>query len=165
MILRGSVWKFGDNINTDLIAPGRYYHLRSNLKELSQHLLEDIDPEFVYKIKSGDLLVAGKNFGSGSSREHAAQIIKIAGIGAILAQSFARIFFRNAINVGFPALQCDISSMETSDVVEINMETGEIKNITKNLKIRFTPLPQVMVNILKEGGLVNYYLKNKDFII
>lgn len=165
MILRGSVWKFGDNINTDLIAPGRYYHLRSNLKELSQHLLEDIDPEFVYKIKSGDLLVAGKNFGSGSSREHAAQIIKIAGIGAILAQSFARIFFRNAINVGFPALQCDTSSIETSDVVEINMETGEIKNITKNLKIRFTPLPQVMVNILKEGGLVNYYLKNRDFII
>jgi len=104
MRLRGKVWKFGDNISTDHIAPGRYFHLRSNLPELAKHVLEDADPEFARKMSKGDMVAAGKNFGLGSSREHAPTIMKIAGISCVLAKSFARIFYRNAINVGLPVI-------------------------------------------------------------
>ena len=162
-ILIGRSFKFGDDISTDLIAPGRYFHLRSNLPELAKHVLEDADPEFVNKIKEGDFVVAGKNFGLGSSREHAPAIMKIAGVGAVLAKSFARIFFRNCINIGLPALICDTDSIDDGDVLEINLGEGIITDKTKNLQIKFNPLPEVMIKILNDGGLVNHIEKNKGF--
>jgi len=162
-ILIGRSFKFGDDISTDLIAPGRYFHLRSDLPELAKHVLEDADPEFASKIKEGDFVVAGKNFGLGSSREHAPAIMKIAGVGAVLAKSFARIFFRNCINIGLPALVCDTDSIDDGDVLEINLGEGIIIDKTKNLKIKFNPLPEVMIKILNDGGLVNHIEKNKGF--
>ena len=162
-ILKGKSFKFGDDISTDLIAPGRYFHLRSNMGELAKHVLEDADPEFAKKIKSGGFVVGGKNFGLGSSREHAPTIIKIAGAGAVLAKSFARIFFRNCINVGLPALICDTDKIGDGDLLEINLGEGTIKNITKNLEISFSPLPEVMVKILGDGGLAEHVRKNRGF--
>ncbi len=156
MTWKGKAHKFGDNISTDLIIPGRYFHLRDNLPELAKHILEDADPEFIKKLRKGDFLVAGKNFGLGSSREHAARVIKIAGIRAVIASSFARIFFRNAINVGLPLLECDTSFIRNGDTLEVNMEEGWIKNLSSGEKISFSPLPPFMKEILKAGGLVEY---------
>jgi 3-isopropylmalate/(R)-2-methylmalate dehydratase small subunit len=163
MILKGRVFKFGDDISTDLIAPGRYFHLRSNLKELAKHLMEDADPKFVSKIKPGDFIVAGKNFGLGSSREHAPTIIKLAGISGVIAQSFARIFFRNAINVGLPVIECDTNDIEQGDEIEVNLEEGYLTNVSKNFKLTFTKLPKVMTNILQDGGLIEHIRKHGDF--
>jgi 3-isopropylmalate/(R)-2-methylmalate dehydratase small subunit len=162
-ILEGKAFKFGDDISTDLIAPGRYFHLRSNLPELAKHLLEDADPEFAKKIKAGDFVVGGKNFGLGSSREHAPTIIKIAGAGAVLAKSFARIFFRNSINIGLPVLICDTDKIDEGDSLQIDLRNGIIKDITKNIELKFNPLPEVMIKILSEGGLVEHITKNKGF--
>jgi len=161
--LRGKAWKFGDDISTDHIAPGRLFHLRTNLPELAKHVLEDADPDFASKMSVGDIVVGGRNFGLGSSREHAPQIIKIAGISAVLAKSFARIFYRNAINLGLPVLVCDTDKIATGDELEIDMDAGEISNITKNIKIIFQPLPQAMLKILADGGIINHYQKNKGF--
>jgi 3-isopropylmalate/(R)-2-methylmalate dehydratase small subunit len=161
--LKGKAWKFGNNISTDLIAPGRYFHLRSNLPALAKHVLEDADPDFAKKVKKGDFVVAGKNFGLGSSREHAAAIIKIAGSGAILAKSFSRIFFRNAINSGIAAIACNTDKIKAQDVLDIDLKKGIIKNLTRNTEITFNPLPPVMRNILKDGGLVKHIRKHKDF--
>ena len=161
--LTGKAWKFGDNISTDLIAPGRYYHLRSNLPELAKHVLEDADPEFAGKVNKGDFVVGGRNFGLGSSREHAPAVLKIAGVGAVLAKSFARIFFRNSINVGLPALVCDTDKIENGDVLEIDLKKGIISNKTGNLEIKFNPLPGVMIKILNDGGLAGHIVKNKGF--
>lgn len=158
-ILKGKVWKLGDDISTDLIAPGRYFHLRSNLEELAKHTLEDADPEFTKKIKKGDFVVGGKNFGLGSSREHAPTIIKLSGISAVLAKSFARIFFRNAINVGLPVIMCDTDKIDAADELEIDLSLGIIKNKTKNIELKFPGLPMIMQNILAEDGLVNYIKK------
>ena len=162
-ILKGKSFKFGDNISTDLIAPGRYFHLRSNMPELAKHVLEDADPGFAKKIRPGDFVVGGKNFGLGSSREHAPTIIKIAGAGAVLAKSFARIFFRNCINVGLPALICDTDAIDEGDLLEVNLGSGIIKDITKDLEISFNPLPEVMIKILYDGGLAEHIKKNKGF--
>ena len=163
MILKGTVWKFGDDISTDLIAPGRYFHLRSNLPEMAKHVMEDADPTFASKVQEGDFLVAGKNFGLGSSREHAPIIIKLAGVSAVLAKSFARIFYRNSINVGLPVLICDTDQIQTEDELEIDLEKGTVTNHIKNLKLTFAPLPKVMINILNDGGLVAHIQKHKDF--
>ena len=119
MILKGKAWKFGDDISTDHIAPGRYFHLRSNLPELAKHVLEDADPEFAGKVRKGDFVVGGSNFGLGSSREHAPTIIRVAGVSAVMAKSFARIFFRNSINVGLPALICDTDQIDQGDDLEV----------------------------------------------
>lgn len=162
-ILEGKAFKFGDDISTDLIAPGRYFHLRSNLPELAKHVLEDADPEFAKKIQAGDFVVGGKNFGLGSSREHAPTIIKIAGAGAVLAKSFARIFFRNSINIGLPVLICDTDKIDEGDSLQIDLRNGIIKDITKNIELKFNPLPEVMIKILSEGGLVEHITKNKGF--
>ncbi len=162
-LLKGRAFKFGDNISTDLIAPGRYFHLRSNLPELAKHVLEDADPDFVNKISPGDFIIAGRNFGLGSSREHAPTIIKIAGISAVLAKSFARIFFRNSINVGLVSLVCDTDKIDNQDLLEIDLRKGVIKNLTKKISIQFNPLPEVMIKILNDGGLVNHITKNKGF--
>lgn len=162
-MMRGRGFKFGDDISTDLIAPGRYFHLRSNLPELAKHVLEDADPEFASKVKPGDIVVGGRNFGLGSSREHAPTIMKIAGVGAVLAKSFARIFFRNSINIGLPVLTCDTDKIDEGDMLEIDLRKGVVRNLTKNLEISFNPLPEVMIKILSDGGLVDHITKNKGF--
>ena len=162
-ILTGRSFKFGDDISTDLIAPGRFFHLRSNLPELAKHVLEDADPEFANKVKPGDFVVGGRNFGLGSSREHAPLVMKIAGVGAVLAKSFARIFFRNSINIGLPALVCDTDKIDEGDILEIDLKQGIISNKTRNLKMKFNPLPEVMIKILNDGGLVNHIERNKGF--
>ncbi len=129
-MLRGKVFKFGDDISTDHIVPGRLLHLRSNLPELAKHVLEDADPTFAQRVKKGDFVVGGKNFGLGSSREHAPLVIKMSGVSAILAKSMARIFFRNAINVGLPVLICDTEGINDGDELEVDLELGKIKNLT-----------------------------------
>jgi 3-isopropylmalate/(R)-2-methylmalate dehydratase small subunit len=162
MVLKGKVWKFGDSISTDLITPGRYYHLRSNLSELAKHAMEDADPTFSSKVKKGDFLVAGKNFGLGSSREHAAIVIKLSGVSVVIAHSFARIFYRNAINVGLPLVSCNTDQIDEGNTLEVDLERGILYNITKNTKMNFQPLPILMKSILKEGGLIQYVKKHGD---
>ena len=161
--MKGKAWKFGDSISTDLICPGRYFHLRSNLPELAKHVLEDADPEFAGKMQKGDFVVGGSNFGLGSSREHAPIIIKLAGVNAVLAKSFARIFYRNAINVGLPLLECDTEKIDVGDDLEVDLAIGVIKDTTKNIALNSPPLPRVMINILNDGGLVEHIKKHGDF--
>lgn len=165
MVLKGKVWKFGDNISTDLICPGRYFHLRSNLPELAKHTLEDADPEFTKKLNKGDFVVGGKNFGLGSSREHAPTIIKLSGVSAVLAKEFARIFYRNAINVGLPVLECDTDKIDEGDELEIDLSTGSIKDKTKGVELNAHPLPASMIKILADGGLLEHIKKHGDFRI
>lgn len=163
MVLKGKTWKFGDDISTDLICPGRYFHLRSNLDELAKHVLEDADPQFAQKMAKGDFVVAGNNFGLGSSREHAPTIIKIAGVSAVLAKSFARIFYRNAINIGLPLIECDTDKIEQGDELEIDLEAGIVRNKTRGIEIKVHPLPRAMINILNDGGLLAHIEKHGDF--
>lgn len=162
-MLTGKVWKFGDSVSTDLICPGRYFHLRSNLPELAKHVLEDADPEFASKMAQGDFVVAGNNFGLGSSREHAATIIKLAGVSAVLAKSFARIFYRNAINVGLPLVECDTDEIDQGDELDVDLAQGVIRDKTKKIELKARPLPQAMLNILNDGGLVAHIEKHGDF--
>ncbi len=164
-MLKGKVFKFGDDISTDLIAPGRFLYLRSNLPELAKHTLEDADPTFVGRVKKGDFIVAGKNFGLGSSREHAPLIIKMSGVSAILVRSVARIFFRNAINLGLPVLICDTNQINDGDTLEIDLKTGEVGDLTSKTKLYVNPIPDIMLHILEEGGLVPYIKKHKDFSV
>ena len=163
--LRGKAWLFGDDISTDHIAPGRLFHLRTDLPELAKHVLEDARPEFASSLAPGDFVVGGRNFGLGSSREHAPRIIKLAGVSAVLAQSFARIFFRNAINVGLPALQCDTSAIAAGDELEVDLVAGEVRDLTLGIAIPFVPLPEVMVTILNDGGLVEHVKKHGGFAL
>jgi len=162
-LLRGKAFKFGDSISTDHIIPGRYAHLRSNLPELAKHVLEDADPTFVSRVGEGDFIVAGNNFGLGSSREHAPLVIKMAGVSAILVKSVARIFFRNAINLGLPILICNTDAINDSDKLEIDLSTGVVRDVTNGQKLTFGKIPQVMLGILDEGGLVPYIKKHGDF--
>lgn len=161
--MRGRAFKFGDNISTDHIAPGRLFHLRSNLEEFSKHVLEDADPEFASKMQKGDFVVAGSNFGLGSSREHAPQIIKIAGVGAVIAKSFARIFYRNAINIGLLAIECDTDGINAGDELELDIEKGVLTDLTNGVIMPIEPLPPVMIKMLNDGGLVEHIRKNGDF--
>lgn len=163
MVLNGKVWKFGDDISTDLICPGRYFHLRSNLPELAKHVLEDADPTFPQKVQAGDFVVGGKNFGLGSSREHAPTIIKLAGVSAVLAKSFARIFFRNSINIGLPVIECDTDKIKEGDELEIDLEKGVVKDKTTGYEFNVPALPKGMLNILSDGGLVEHIKKHGDF--
>lgn len=161
--MRGTAFKFGDNISTDHIAPGRLFHLRSNLPEFAKHVLEDADPNFASSMKKGDFVVGGSNFGLGSSREHAPQIIKIAGVGAVIAKSFARIFYRNAINIGLLAIEADTDSIDAGDELDLDIEKGIIKNLTNGTIIQIEPLPPVMIKMLEDGGLVEHVKKNGGF--
>lgn len=164
LVLKGRAIKLGDNINTDYIIAGKYTKTL-DYEFLAQHLFEDLDPTLVKRIRKGDLLVAGKNFGCGSSREQAAIAIKYAGIGAVLAKSFARIFFRNAINLGLPAIICDTDKIEEGDELILDLEKLVVNNLTKFLTIPVTPLSKVMRDILMEGGLIPYLKKYGDFIL
>jgi 3-isopropylmalate/(R)-2-methylmalate dehydratase small subunit len=163
MKMSGKAWKFGDDISTDHIAPGRYFHLRSNLPELAKHVLEDARTEFASSMSKGDFVVGGRNFGLGSSREHAPTIIKLAGVSAVLAKSFARIFFRNCINVGLPAIICDTDKIDEGDELEVDLETGKIVNKTKKIELTFPPLPSVMTRILSDGGLAEHIKRHSGF--
>ncbi|MEI8390215.1 MAG: 3-isopropylmalate dehydratase small subunit [bacterium] len=160
---KGKAWKFGDDISTDHIAPGRLFHLRTNLPELAKHVLEDADPEFASKMSIGDFVVGGNNFGLGSSREHAPQVLKIAGVNAVLAKSFARIFFRNAINIGLLAIICDTDKINQGDELELDLSKGLIRNKTQEIQIEMTALPDVMIKILNDGGLAKHIEKYGDF--
>jgi len=162
-VLKGRAFKFGDGISTDHITPGRLAHLRSNLPELAKHVLEDADPTFASRVKKGDFVVAGGNFGLGSSREHAPLVIKMAGVSAILARSVARIFFRNAINLGLPVLICDTDGINDGDTLEVDLGKGTVKDITTGQQLTFGKLPEVMLKILDEGGLLPYIQKYGDF--
>ncbi|MCK4274498.1 MAG: 3-isopropylmalate dehydratase small subunit [Dehalococcoidales bacterium] len=162
-MLRGKAHKFGDGISTDHIIPGRYAHLRSNLPELARHVLEDADVNFASKVKPGDFVVGGSNFGLGSSREHAPLVIKMAGVSAILAKSVARIFFRNAINLGLPVLICDTDKIDDGDELEVDLAAGTVKNLTNKAELTFGKIPDVMLAILDEGGLIPYIQKHGDF--
>lgn len=162
-VLKGKAFKFGDNISTDQIIPGKYASLRSDLPELAKHVMEDADPAFVSNVKPGDFIVASKNFGLGSSREHAALVIKMAGVSAVLAKSVARIFFRNAINQGLPVLICDTDKIAAGDEIEVNLSESVITDLTKNTKLTFGKIPKVMVDILNEGGLIPYITKHGNF--
>ena len=162
-MLTGKAFKFGDNISTDHIIPGRLLHLRSNLTELAKHTLEETDPTFVKRVKKGDFIVAGRNFGLGSSREHAPLIIKMSGVSAILTKSVARIFFRNAINVGLPVLICDTNRIDDGDKLEVDLKMGEIIDVTNKTKLYFNRMPDIMLHILEEGGLIPYIKKHRSF--
>ncbi len=164
-MLKGRAFKFGDNISTDHIVPGRLLPLRSNLPELAKHVLEDADPTFARRVEKGDFVVGGNNFGLGSSREHAPLVIKMSGVSAVLAKSVARIFFRNAINVGLPVLICDTEGINDGDEIEVDLVTGKISDLTNGSELRFSPMPEVMLRILNEGGLIPYIKKYKDLVI
>lgn len=162
-MIKGNVIKLGDNVNTDLVIAGRYKFRSVTIEDMVKHIFEDIDPTLSSKIKPGDIIVAGKNFGCGSSREQAPRVMVAAGISAVIAKSFARIFFRNAINVGLPALTVNEEFIDLTydgDVLEVNLKEGIVKNLTKNLKTRFKPFPEQLLEILEAGGLVPY-VKNK----
>lgn len=161
MEIKGKAIKLGDNINTDLIISGRYKFSIINIKELARHIMEDIDPQFAAKIIPGhSVIVAGNNFGMGSSREQAPLVIKEAGITAVLAQSFARIFYRNSFNLGLPLVETDTQRISAGDILNIDLTKGKITNITKALDLKIKPLPEFMQILLREGGVVNYLKKH-----
>ncbi len=162
-MLTGKAFKFGNDISTDHIIPGKYAYLRSNLPELAKHVMEDADPTFASRVKQGDFIVGGNNFGLGSSREHAPLVIKMAGVKAILAKSVARIFFRNAINLGLPVLVCDTDNIRDGDELEIDLQSGVISNKSNGKRLTFGKIPIVMLNILDEGGILPYIEKHGDF--
>ena len=159
--MQGKVWKFGDNIDTDIIIAARYLNT-SDESILASHLMEDARVGFSKEISKGDILVGGENFGCGSSREHAPIAIKAAGISAVIAKSYARIFYRNAFNTGLPILEIkEVDSINEGDSLEINLEHGIIKNLTQNTQYTFTPIPPFMLELLKSGGLIPY-AKNQN---
>ncbi|HPX26605.1 MAG TPA: 3-isopropylmalate dehydratase small subunit [Treponemataceae bacterium] len=160
MKAHGSVFKYGDNVDTDVIIPARYLNT-SNAKELAAHCMEDIDAEFVSKVKEGDIMVADKNFGCGSSREHAPLAIKTAGISCVIAATFARIFYRNSINIGLPILECPeaAAGIKAGDEVEVDFDTGLIKNKTTGKEFKAQPFPSFMQDIIKADGLINQLKK------
>ncbi|NPV27323.1 MAG: 3-isopropylmalate dehydratase small subunit [Firmicutes bacterium] len=157
MELRGRVWKFGADIDTDLIIPARYLNT-ADPGELAKHCLEDLEPDFCQKIAPGDIIVADKNFGCGSSREHAPIAIKAAGISCVIAKSFARIFYRNAINIGLPIFECPAAAegLQPGDQVEVDPKSGQIKNLTTGKTYQAAPFPEFMQQIMDRGGLINY---------
>jgi 3-isopropylmalate/(R)-2-methylmalate dehydratase small subunit len=158
--VKGKAHKFSDDVNTDYIISGRHKFKTLDMDELACHVMEDLDPHFVKRLKRGDFMVAGRNFGCGSSREQAPLALKHAGVAAVLASSFARIYFRNSINNGLPALVCDTSGIDDGDTLEVDLASGTIKNLTEGTRIESHPLPRVMLDILSEGGLVEYMRKH-----
>ncbi|MFQ9515640.1 MAG: 3-isopropylmalate dehydratase small subunit [Eubacterium sp.] len=161
MKAEGSVFKFGSNVDTDVIIPARYLNV-PDPSELAKHCMEDIDKEFVNKVSKGDIIVADKNFGCGSSREHAPIAIKAAGVSCVIAETFARIFYRNAINIGLPIIECPEAAkgIEEGDQVEVDFDSGKIYNKTKGTEFQGQAFPEFMQNIISNGGLINY-INNK----
>lgn len=161
MRIRGKIWKFGDDINTDLIIAGKYKLSITNIDELSMHAMEGIVPDFAEKVKGGDLIVAGRNFGCGSSREQAPLVLKHLGVSAVIAKSFARIFYRNAMNIGLAAIEFkEVDDIQEGDFLEVNLTEGYVKNITKDKVYSVKTVPPALWKILSNGGLVNYVKKH-----
>jgi len=160
--MKGTVWKFEDNVNTDVIIPARYLNV-TDPEKLAKHCMEDIDKEFAKKVKKGDIIIAGENFGCGSSREHAPIAIKACGVRCVVAKSFARIFFRNAINIGLPVIDCKevFDNVKSGESVEIDIVRGTVQNVNKKKTFDITPFPKFLQKIISAGGLVNY---TKDMI-
>ncbi len=156
-VFQGKVWKYNDNVDTDVIIPARYLNT-SDPEELAAKCMEDIDKTFAKEVKDGDIIVAGENFGCGSSREHAPISIKASGISVIIAKTFARIFYRNSINIGLPILECHevVNATEKGDMLEVNIETGVIKNLTKNMTFQAKSYPESLRELIKAGGLIEY---------
>ena len=157
MSIRGQVWKYGDNIDTDAIIPARHLNVWSD-EELATHCMEDWDPTFVEKVKMGDIMVGGRNFGCGSSREHAPVAIRASGIACVVAETFARIFYRNAINIGLPILECPdaVAGTEAGQTLEIDLASGLIRNVDTGAQFQATPYPPFMLEIIDAGGLIEY---------
>lgn len=163
MKLSGKCHKFGDDVNTDYIISGRHKFKTLDMKELAKHVMEDLDPDFYGKVNPGDFIIAGANFGCGSSREQAPLAIINAGIGAVAAKSFARIFYRNCINTGLPLIECDTDKISPGDEVEIDLDAGTLWNKTSGIELTAKPLPPVMLKILSDGGLVEHFKKYGSF--
>lgn len=163
MNVKGFTHKYGDNVDTDVIIPARYLNI-SDYKELAAHCMEDIDKDFVTKVKHGDIMVGGSNFGCGSSREHAPVVIRESGISCVIAKTFARIFYRNSINIGLAILECEEASenIDNGDEVSIDFDTGVITNITKNQMYQAQPFPDFIKVIIKNKGLLNSINKNNE---
>ncbi len=161
-MMTGRAFKYGDNIDTDVIIPARYLN-SSDAKELAGHCMEDLDKDFINEAKQGDFIVAGKNFGCGSSREHAPIAIKASGVSLVIAETFARIFYRNAINIGLPIMECPDAAkeIEAGDEISVDIKTGAIKNITKSKEHKAAPFPEFMQDIINAGGLINYIKKEQ----
>lgn len=160
MGIKGTAWKFADNIDTDAIIPARYLNT-SDPNELAKHCMEDADPQFVKNMKKGDFIVAGKNFGCGSSREHAPIAIKAGGISCVIAKTFARIFYRNSFNMGLTILECsDSDRISDRDELEVDTESGIVKNITKGEEYTVSPIPPFMQELIDDGGLMKHVAKN-----
>lgn len=163
MELKGKAHKFGDDVNTDYIIAGRYKFKTLDMRELAKHVMEDLDPDFYAKITKGDFIVAGRNFGCGSSREQAPLAIINAEISAVIAKSFARIFYRNSINTGLPLIECDTDQIDPGDELKVDLTKGILHNLSKGQDIPVTPLPAVMLKILADGGLVEHFKKYGTF--
>lgn len=161
-MIKGKAWNYGDDVNTDFILPGIYLEL-TNPEEMGKHAMEGIDPEFADKVEPGDVIIGGRNFGLGSSREHAPMALKYSGLSAVIAEGFARIFYRNAANLGLPALECpDVNDeIKTGDTVEVDLVEGKII-VNGDKELDFTPVPEFMMDIIKAGGLREYIKDNKD---
>ena len=160
----GHVFKYGDNVDTDVIIPARYLN-SFDAKELASHAMVDIDPDFVKKVQPGDIIVAKKNFGCGSSREHAPLCLKTAGVSCIIADTFARIFYRNAINIGLLAIECDTDGIDAGDELDLDIKAGTLKNLTKGTITAIEPLPDVMIKLLRDGGLIEHIKKHGDLVL
>jgi len=163
MKIRGKAWKFGDNIDTDQIFPGAYLTL-TDVEEMGKHAMEGVPgkEDFAKRVNKGDIIVAGKNFGCGSSREQAPIAIKGCGISLVIAKSFARIFYRNAVNIGLPIMECkDVDMIDEGDTLEVDLESGEIRDIEKNITLKGSPVTSLEFEIMKAGGLISY-LKNRE---
>ena len=164
MKITGKAWVYGDHVNTDYIIPGRYMELTDSI-EMAEHVFEEHDPEFREKVQPGDIVVGGINFGGGSSREHAPIALKQVGVGCVIAESFARIFYRNSINIGLPALECSGITVVVNkrDLLTVDFSKGTIINNSNNIALKFNPLPGFMLEVLNSGGLAPYLKKNKEW--
>ena len=166
MSIQAQAFKFGDDINTDYIISGKYKFKSNDMNEMAQHAMEELDPHYYERVSAqGGILVAGSNFGCGSSREQAPLVLIHSNTKVVLAQSFARIFFRNAINTGLPVVECDTTRIDEGDTIEVDLEAGVVKNLTKNDELPCAPLPAVMAKLLADGGLAAHFKKNGGFAL
>ncbi len=167
MILSGRVHRFepNDDINTDYIISGRYKFKTEDMSELAKHVMEDISPDFASKVEKGDIIVAGRNFGCGSSREQAPRALKAAGVSAVVAKSYARIFYRSSFNIGLPLIECDTDWIEDGDVVELDLDAGVVRSTRTGKTVAATPIPRTMQHLLDDGGLVPHLKKHGDFLL
>ncbi len=165
MNFHGRVLRFGDDINTDYIIADHYKSRSADIAEVARYVFADYQPEFAKRVRSGDILVAGRNFGCGSAREAAPRVLKAAGIACVVAASFARIFFRNAVNIGLPVVECDTASIRDGDEILVEVDAGSVRNLTQGLTVSTAPIPRIMAAILQAGGLAAYIKQHGDLVL